>query len=208
MECSVGIFGSTFRQLPERWPAKIPLTKLPKKREEGSDMDLKALITDIPDFPQPGIIFRDITSLLQNPAGLAYSVSEMSTYAKALSPACIAGIESRGFIFGMPIAQQLNQGFVPIRKAGKLPRAVHSVAYSLEYGEDKLEVHQDAFASGAEVVIVDDLLATGGTAQAAADLVTKAGATVAGFVFVIELEGLEGRNKLPSGVPIKSLLTY
>ncbi|MEL6939077.1 MAG: adenine phosphoribosyltransferase [Cyanobacteria bacterium J06598_1] len=171
-------------------------------------MDLKALITDIPDFPQPGIIFRDITTLLQDPAGLSYTVSELSSQTKVFAPSCIAGIESRGFIFGMPIAQQLTKGFVPIRKAGKLPRAVHSVAYTLEYGEDELQVHQDAFAPGARVVIVDDLLATGGTAQAAASLVKKAGATVAGFVFVIELAGLAGRDKLPSGVPVKSLITY
>lgn len=171
-------------------------------------MDLKALITDIPDFPQPGIIFRDITTLLQDPDGLAYTIDQLSEQAAELKPDYIVGIESRGFIFGMPIAQQLRKGFVPFRKAGKLPRAVHSVAYALEYGEDKLEVHQDAFEPGSKVLIVDDLLATGGTAAAAADLVSKAGAEVAGFIFVIELAGLAGKDKLPDNAPIKSLITY
>ncbi|MEO0770491.1 MAG: adenine phosphoribosyltransferase [Cyanobacteria bacterium J06649_4] len=171
-------------------------------------MDLKALITDIPDFPQPGIIFRDITTLLQDPDGLQHTVAQLSEQAAALEPDYIVGIESRGFIFAMPIAHQLKRGFVPIRKAGKLPRAVHGVAYTLEYGEDRLEVHQDAFAEGSKVLIVDDLLATGGTAAAAADLVKKAGATVAGFSFVIELEGLGGKEKLPEDVPVMSLITY
>ena len=171
-------------------------------------MDLKALITDIPDFPQPGIVFRDITTLLQDPAGLDYTVSQLCDQASTVAPEVIAGIESRGFIFGMPMARQMSQGFIPIRKAGKLPRAVHAVSYALEYGKDRLEVHQDAFESGTKVLIVDDLLATGGTAAAAAALVEKAGATVAGFSFVIELEGLAGRDKLPAGVPIMSLITY
>ena len=171
-------------------------------------MDLKALITDIPDFPQPGIIFRDITTLLSDPNGLSYTVTKMSEQAKILEPDYIVGIESRGFIFAMPIAHQLSQGFVPIRKAGKLPRAVHSVAYTLEYGEDKLEVHQDAFEAGSKVLIVDDLLATGGTAAAAADLVAKTGATVVGLSFLIELDGLSGRDKLPKDVPVQSLIHY
>ncbi|MEL6603169.1 MAG: adenine phosphoribosyltransferase [Cyanobacteria bacterium J06614_10] len=175
-------------------------------------MDIKALITDIPDFPQPGIIFRDITTLLQDPDGLQHTIAQLSEQAANLEPDYIVGIESRGFIFAMPIAHQLRRGFVPIRKAGKLPRSVHSVAYALEYGEDRLEVHQDAFipreGKGSRVLIVDDLLATGGTAAAAADLVTKAGAEVAGFSFVIELDGLAGRDKLPANVPIASLITY
>ncbi|MEM6599234.1 MAG: adenine phosphoribosyltransferase [Cyanobacteria bacterium P01_C01_bin.69] len=171
-------------------------------------MDLKALITDIPDFPQPGIVFRDITTLLQDPDGLAHTVATMSKQAAQLEPDYIVGIESRGFIFAMPIAHQMHRGFVPVRKAGKLPRAVHSVAYTLEYGEDKLEIHQDAFAPGSRVVIVDDLLATGGTAAAAAEVVQKAGATVAGFSFVIELAGLAGREKLPTDATVMSLITY
>ncbi|MGC1218828.1 MAG: adenine phosphoribosyltransferase [Phormidesmis sp.] len=155
-------------------------------------MDLKALITDIPDFPKPGIIFRDITTLLQDPAGLRYTIDRLSEQAAELGADYISGIESRGFIFAMPVADRLSRGFVPIRKAGKLPRAVHQVSYSLEYGEDSLEVHQDAFASGSRVLVVDDLLATGGTAAAAAELIQKTGATLAGFSFVIELEGLSG----------------
>ena len=171
-------------------------------------MDLKALIKDIPDFPQPGIIFRDITTLLQDPAGLGYTVDQLSSEARVLNPDCIAGIESRGFIFAMPMAYQLEKGFVPIRKAGKLPRNTYSVDYELEYGQDKLEVHQDAFASGGRVVVVDDLLATGGTAAATAKLIEKTGATLAGFIFVIELSGLSGRNNLPSDVPVVSLIQY
>lgn len=171
-------------------------------------MDLKALIKDIPDFPQPGIIFRDITTLLQDPAGLKYTVETMSAQAADLAPDYIVGIESRGFIFAMPIAHQLGKGFVPVRKAGKLPRAVHSVEYSLEYGTDRLEVHQDAFEPGSRVLIVDDLLATGGTAAAATQLITNAGAVVAGFSFVIELKDLAGRDTLPTDAPVISLIQY
>ncbi len=171
-------------------------------------MDLKALIKDIPDFPQPGIVFRDITTLLQDAAGLQYTVAQLSERGATLAPDYIAGIESRGFIFGMPVAHQLSKGFVPVRKGGKLPRAVHKVDYALEYGQDRLEVHQDAFEAGSSVLIVDDLLATGGTATAAAELIQKAGATVAGFCFVIELSDLAGRDNLPSNVPIISLIQY
>ncbi|MFK8185419.1 MAG: adenine phosphoribosyltransferase [Phormidesmis sp.] len=171
-------------------------------------MDLKALIKDIPDFPQPGIIFRDITTLLQDPAGLQHTVTQMSVQGAELEPEYVAGIESRGFIFGMPVAHQLKKGFVPVRKSGKLPRAVHAVEYTLEYGQDRLEVHQDAFPAGARVLVVDDLLATGGTASAAAQLIEKAGATVAGFIFVIELNDLAGRDNLPPDVPVVSLLQY
>ncbi len=171
-------------------------------------MDLKALIKDIPDFPQPGIVFRDITTLLQDPAGLQHAIAQLSEQGAQLDPDCVAGIESRGFIFGMPVAHQLKKGFVPVRKGGKLPREVYAVEYALEYGKDRLEVHRDAFASGAQVLIIDDLLATGGTAAAAAALIEKAGAAVAGFVFVIELEGLAGRDNLPSGIPVVSLVQY
>ena len=171
-------------------------------------MDLKALIKDIPDFPQPGIIFRDITTLLQDPAGLGYTVDQLSAEARVLNPDCIAGIESRGFIFAMPMAYQLEKGFVPIRKAGKLPRDVYSVDYALEYGQDRLEVHRDAFTPGSRVVIVDDLLATGGTAAATAKLIEETGAVLAGFIFVIELNGLSGRANLPSDVPVVSLIEY
>ena len=171
-------------------------------------MDLKALIKDIPDFPQEGIVFRDVTTLLQNPEGLQYTVDQLSQRSAELNPDLVVGIESRGFIFGMPVSHQLNMGFVPVRKSGKLPRAVYGVDYDLEYGQDRLEVHQDAFAAGSRVVIIDDLLATGGTAAATAQLIEKAGGTVAGFVFVIELEGLSGRDKFPTDAPVISLVQY
>ena len=171
-------------------------------------MDLKALIKDIPDFPQPGIIFRDITTLLQDAEGLQHTVTALSEKSAELSPDYVAGIESRGFIFGMPVAHQLRKGFVPVRKSGKLPRAVHSVEYSLEYGQDRLEVHQDAFPADARVLIVDDLLATGGTAAAAAKLIQTASAQIAGFIFVIELNDLAGRDNLPPDVPVISLIQY
>ncbi|MEM9090779.1 MAG: adenine phosphoribosyltransferase [Cyanobacteria bacterium P01_F01_bin.53] len=171
-------------------------------------MDLKALIKDIPDFPQPGIIFRDVTTLLQDPIGLQHAVGLLSEQGAALKPDYIAGIESRGFIFGMPVAHQLARGFIPVRKSGKLPRAVHGVEYTLEYGEDRLEVHQDAFEPDSTVLIIDDLLATGGTAAAAAQLIEKAGAKIAGFGFVIELNDLAGRDKLPGNAPIISLVQY
>ena len=171
-------------------------------------MDLKALIKDIPDFPQPGIVFRDITTLLQDPEGLHHTITQLSEKGAELNPDFVAGIESRGFIFGMPVAHQLRKGFVPVRKGGKLPRAVHAVEYSLEYGKDRLEVHQDAFEVGRKVLVIDDLLATGGTAAAAAQLIQKAGATVVGFIFVIELNDLAGRDNLPAGIPVISLLQY
>jgi adenine phosphoribosyltransferase len=170
-------------------------------------MDLKALIRDVPDFPKAGILFRDITTLLQDPAGLKYALDQLTEQCAELSPDYIVGIESRGFIFGMPIADRLGIGFVPVRKPGKLPAAVHAVDYELEYGSDRLELHQDAFQPGRRVIIVDDLLATGGTAQAAAQLLQQTDATLAGFAFAIELAGLAGRQKLPE-VPIKTLITY
>ena len=170
-------------------------------------MDLKALIRDIPDFPKAGILFRDITTLLQDPAGLSYALDELTERCRALQPDYIVGIESRGFIFGMPIADRLNLGFVPVRKPGKLPAAVHAVEYELEYGSDRLEIHQDAFQPDSRVVIVDDLLATGGTAQAAAQLIEKTEAHLAGFAFAIELAGLAGRSRLPN-LPVEALVVY
>ncbi|HHP7229744.1 MAG TPA: adenine phosphoribosyltransferase [Xenococcaceae cyanobacterium] len=172
-------------------------------------MELKALIRDIPDFPQPGITFRDITTLLNNPQGLRYTIDTLASKCQDanLLPDYIVGMESRGFIFGTPLAYHLNAGFIPVRKPGKLPAAVHSIEYALEYGTDKLEIHQDAIASGAKVLIVDDLIATGGTAKATAALLNKLGSQVLGFAFVIELTALAGREKLPD-LPIISLVTY
>ncbi|MEO0456001.1 MAG: adenine phosphoribosyltransferase [Cyanobacteria bacterium P01_A01_bin.114] len=171
-------------------------------------MDLKALIRDIPDFPKPGIMFRDITTLLNDPDGLSHSIELMAEKTTDLAPDYIAGIESRGFIFGMPLAYKLGIGFVPVRKSGKLPAAVHSVEYALEYGQDCLEIHQDAFPAGSRVLIIDDLLATGGTAAAAAKLIQNTEADLAGFGFVIELTGLNGRQNLPEYIHIATLVEY
>ena len=172
-------------------------------------MELKSLIRDIPDFPQPGILFRDITTLLNNPRGLRHTIDLLTEKCRAanLTPDYIVGMESRGFIFAPPLAYQLNAGFVPVRKSGKLPAKVHSVTYDLEYGSDRLEIHQDAIASGAKVLIVDDLLATGGTARATAQLLSQVRAEVIGFAFVIELLGLNGKERLPE-VPLISLVKY
>lgn len=170
-------------------------------------MDLKAHIREIPDFPQPGILFRDITPLLANPVSLQYSIDLFAEQVADYQPDFIVGIESRGFIFGMPLAYKMGVGFAPVRKPGKLPAAVHSAAYSLEYGTDTLELHQDAFPPGSRVLIVDDLIATGGTAAATAQLVEKTGSTVVGFGFVIELVALGGRAQLPK-IPITTLLEY
>ncbi|MBW4461907.1 MAG: adenine phosphoribosyltransferase [Nodosilinea sp. WJT8-NPBG4] len=170
-------------------------------------MDLKAHIRDIPDFPKPGILFRDITPLLSDPTALQYTIDLFAEQVAEYRPDYIVGIESRGFIFGMPLAYKLGVGFAPVRKPGKLPAAVHTASYALEYGTDTLELHQDAFPKGNRVLIIDDLIATGGTAAAAAKLVEQTGCTIAGYGFVIELVGLEGRTKLPD-VPITVLLPY
>jgi adenine phosphoribosyltransferase len=172
-------------------------------------MDLKSLIRDIPDFPKPGITFRDITTLLSHAEGLRYTIDAMSEKCqdRGLSPDYIVGMESRGFIFGTPLAYKLEAGFIPVRKPGKLPAAVHVVEYELEYGTDKLEIHQDAISHGAKVLIVDDLIATGGTAKATAELLEKLGSHVLGFAFIIELTDLGGRKKLPD-IPIISLVEY
>ncbi len=172
-------------------------------------MDLKSLIRDIPDFPKPGILFRDITSLLRNPEGLRYTIDTLTQKCKdaGLAPDYVVGMESRGFIFGSPLAYQLGAGFIPVRKPGKLPAAVHTIEYDLEYGTDRLEIHQDAFHPGSRVLIVDDLIATGGTAGATAQLIQQTGSELVGFGFIIELKDLGGRQKLPD-VPILTLVEY
>lgn len=170
--------------------------------------DIQALIREIPDFPKPGILFRDITTLLQDADGLKATIDLMAEQVISYQPDCIVGIESRGFIFGMPLAYKLGLSFVPVRKPGKLPAAVHQVSYDLEYGQDSLEVHQDALTEHHRPLIVDDLLATGGTAAATAKVIEQTGATIAGFSFVIELSGLNGRQKLPDGIPITTLISY
>ena len=172
-------------------------------------MDLKSLIRDIPDFPKPGILFRDITTLLRDPEGLRYTIDLFAQKIEAtgLRPEFVVGIESRGFIVGAPLACLLGAGFIPVRKPGKLPAAVHSIEYALEYGTDCLEIHQDALHPGSRVLIVDDLIATGGTAGATARLVQKIGCKLEGFGFIIELRDLQGRKHLPD-VPIVTLLEY
>ncbi|MBD0268315.1 MAG: adenine phosphoribosyltransferase [Cyanobacteria bacterium Co-bin8] len=170
-------------------------------------MDLTDHIREIPDFPKPGILFRDITPLLAHPEALCYTVDLLAEQVADLKPDYIAGIESRGFIFGVPLAYRMSIGFAPVRKPGKLPAATHTAEYALEYGTDRLELHQDAFRPGSRVLIVDDLIATGGTAAATVELIQKTGSEIAGFGFIIELTGLAGRNNLPD-LPIVSLLQY
>ncbi|MEA5619348.1 adenine phosphoribosyltransferase [Cronbergia sp. UHCC 0137] len=172
-------------------------------------MDLKSLIRDIPDFPKPGILFRDITTLLSNPQGLRYTIDFLTQRCieAEIKVDCVVGMESRGFIFAPPLAYNLGAGFIPVRKKGKLPAAVHQIEYELEYGTDCLEVHQDALHPGSRVLIVDDLIATGGTASATAKLLEKIGCELVGFGFIIELRDLQGRKQLPD-VPIISLIEY
>ncbi len=172
-------------------------------------MDLKSLIRDIPDFPKPSILFRDITTLLKDAEGLRYTMDSLSAKftTAGLFPDYIVGMESRGFIFAPTLAYKLNAGFIPVRKPGKLPAAVHRVEYDLEYGTDRLEIHQDAVSGGAKVAIVDDLIATGGTAKATADLLRKLDCEILCFAFIMELKDLGGRQKLPE-VPIITLVEY
>jgi adenine phosphoribosyltransferase len=172
-------------------------------------MDLKSLIRDIPDFPKPGILFRDITTLLGHPEGLRYTIDTLTEKCKVmgLTPDYVVGMESRGFLFGVPLAYQLGSGFIPVRKPGKLPAAVHQIEYDLEYGTDSLEIHQDALQNHHSVLIVDDLIATGGTAKATAELLSRIGCNVLGFAFIIELQDLGGRKKLPD-LPIITLVGY
>lgn len=174
---------------------------------EGHHIELKSFIRDVPDFPEPGILFRDITPLLQNAEALGFAIDELSRLVTAYRPDAIVGIESRGFVLGAPVAYKLGLPFVPVRKAGKLPAARMSVEYALEYGESQLDVHADALERGQRVVVIDDLLATGGTAAASAKLVELLGAEIAAFAFLIELTFLGGRAKL-QGYDIASLIYY
>jgi adenine phosphoribosyltransferase len=173
----------------------------------SSPEHLKALIRDVPDFPVEGILFRDVTPLLRDPRALGEVVAAFAERYRDAGIDVVAGIESRGFIFGAPLALELGVGFVPIRKLGKLPAEKIRREYALEYGTNVLEMHADAVRPGERVLVVDDLLATGGTARASVELVEELGATVAGVAFVIELGFLEGRRALP-GQEVFSLLTY
>ena len=168
-------------------------------------MDLEKLIRDVPDFPKKGIIFKDITPLLADPAGLDQAVRQMAEPFAAASVRKVVAIESRGFIFAGAIARQLGAGFVPLRKLGKLPYQTVRKTYDLEYGADSIEIHADAIDKGEKVLMVDDLLATGGTMAAACELVKQQGGQVVGVAFLIELCFLDGRKKLP-GQKIHSLI--
>lgn len=168
---------------------------------------LKAKIRHVPDFPKPGILFYDITTLLCDAQGFRDTVDALAAPYMGEDIDQVVGIESRGFILGAAVAATLGCGFVPIRKPGKLPAATHKETYNLEYGTDALEIHQDACANNQRILVLDDVLATGGTARAAIDLVRKAGGTVIGAAFLIELDVLKGRDKLP-GEPVYSVLRY
>ena len=164
-------------------------------------------VTNIPDFPEPGIIFRDITTVLQDADGLQLAIDSIQEKIKEADPDVIVGLESRGFIFGMPVAYNLHKPFVPIRKAGKLPCETISQSYELEYGEATIEIHKDSIRPGQKVVIIDDLIATGGTVQAATKLVEQLGGEVVKIVFLMELAGLNGREKL-KGYDVASVICY
>ncbi|SPF46477.1 adenine phosphoribosyltransferase [Candidatus Sulfotelmatobacter kueseliae] len=168
---------------------------------------LKKLIREIPDFPKPGILFYDITTLLKDKVGLATLIDRLSEYYIARDVDLVLGMEARGFIFAPALAYRLNAGFVPVRKPGKLPAATVRHDYALEYGTNSLEIHKDAIEKGQRVLIVDDLLATGGTAEATAKLAESLGARIAGLGFVVELEFLKGRDKLKN-YDVMSLLRY
>ncbi len=169
--------------------------------------NLKELIREVPDFPKPGINFYDITTLLKDPAGLEQAIDAMTEQCRGLDIDTIIGIESRGFIFAAPLAYQLGTGFVPVRKPNKLPSDTVSVSYDLEYGQDTLEMHRDAVGEGHKVLIVDDLLATGGTARAVVDMVEGMGGKVVGVHVVVELDFLNGRSKF-EGYDVRSLVNY
>ena len=168
---------------------------------------LKKKIRHVPDFPKRGILFYDITTLLRDPAGFRAIVDSLSTPFQGKGIDIVVGIESRGFIVGAAVADRIGAGFVPVRKVGKLPHKTARATYDLEYGTDSLEIHEDAVAKGQRVLIVDDLLATGGTARATVDLVTGLGGQMHALAFLIELAGLSGRDRLP-GLTIHSVLTY
>ncbi len=168
---------------------------------------LEEYVVSIPDFPKPGIIFRDVTSILQDADGLALAIDSLREMVKDLDYDIVAGSESRGFIFGVPVAYAEHKAFVPIRKKGKLPRETVSAKYDLEYGSAEIEIHKDAIKPGQKVVLVDDLIATGGTTEAAIKLVEELGGEVVKICFVMELAGLKGRERL-SGYDVESAIVY
>lgn len=170
-------------------------------------MDLKQKIRVIPDFPQPGISFKDITTLFKDGEALKYAIDQMADMVADLDADVLVGPEARGFLIGAPLAYRLGAGFVPVRKSGKLPGEVIQASYELEYGNDTLQIHKDAISPGTKVLVVDDLLATGGTVWSTVDLVRQLGGEIVGVVFLIELSFLNGREKL-AGYPVHSLVKY
>ena len=170
-------------------------------------MDLHRFIREVPDFPKPGILFKDITPLLRDGPALAHSIELLAERVEGAAVDAVAGIESRGFLFAATLAVRLGVGLIPLRKPDKLPSRRFRETYALEYGNDSLEMHEDALRPGESIVLVDDLLATGGTMSAARRLVERAGGKVAACLFVIELTFLHGRDRLP-GVPVEALLAY
>lgn len=169
---------------------------------------LKKLIRDVPDFPKPGIVFKDFTPLIRDPAGLALAVELMANPYRGKGVELVVGAESRGFIFGIALAQSLSAGFVPVRKPGKLPWRKNSISYELEYGKDTVEIHQDAIDPGQRVILVDDLLATGGTMKACCELVRQMRANIVGITVLIELAFLNGRQVLREYGNVHSVIEY
>ena len=170
-------------------------------------MDYKSFIREVPDFPKPGILFYDITTLLKEPLCLRAIIDDLAQQYQGTGITKVVGMESRGFILGSPLAYHLNAGFVPVRKPGRLPADVFEVKYNLEYGSNSLAIHRDAIQEGESVLIVDDLLATGGTAAATVHLIRQLGGEITGVGFLVELLGLEGRKKL-DGCTVHSLISY
>jgi adenine phosphoribosyltransferase len=177
------------------------------RAKQMTPLEIKSLIVDVPDFPKPGIVFKDITPVLANPTAFAAVIEQLAQRAPGVQCDGVLAIESRGFIIGAPLAQRLKLPLHLVRKRGKLPRAAITVRYELEYGFDHLEMHGDAVRRGGRYLIVDDVIATGGTAGAVANVVTRRGATVAACLFLVELAFLAGREKL-AGLPVVSLITY
>ena len=173
-----------------------------------SDIDLTAFIRDVPDFPQPGILFKDITPLLREPAALRAVIDRLTEACAQWPVDLVVAAEARGFLLGPALAVRLAAGFAPVRKPGKLPAETRAVEYELEYGTNALQIHTDAVTDGQRVLLVDDLLATGGTMAATTQLVEASGGYVVGFAFIIELAFLKGRRKLPADKPIVSLIQY
>ncbi len=199
--------------LPSLWPSiECPAPRAAREREaarERASMLIKSRIRSIPDYPKPGIIFRDITTLLQDPVGFRITVERLVQNFQAGRVDKVAGVEARGFILGGAVAHQLNAGFIPVRKKGKLPWQTIGQDYALEYGTDRVEIHTDAILEGERVLLVDDLIATGGTAAAAIELIRQTGGKIIGAAFVIDLPDLGGRKRIESmGVDVVALCAF